>query len=278
MFNLNSDRIMRTLDEKINGVVVRVIENAISEYKAHERAWPYDFADAEAREVMAGMLARQISLMRHLSCSPACWNWDIAPLFLRPMVEVVLNMAWIAKDPNGRSRSFIAYGLGQEKLQVEHMKATLSGMDAEDQEEYSKAIEHREHWIAEQCYPYLVEVNVGSWAESQFKMAQETGELSLYHHCYAPFSGCVHSMWHHVARYNLDVCKNPLHRHHRIANLTEIPGDFHSVYLAVKYLHRAFKVLQRAFDLKVKHQSTFALLRREINELNRSDSAEPPKE
>lgn len=266
---------MRIFDKKINDLVVRVIEIATSEYKAHEEAWPYDFADLEVREVMAGMLARQISLMRHLSCSPASWNWDIAPLFLRPMVEIVLNMAWISKEPLARSRAFIAYGLGQEKLQVEHMKSTLVGMDAEDQAEYTEAIEHRERWIAEQRYPFLVEVNVGAWADSQFKMAQESGELSLYHHCYGPYSGCVHSMWHHVAKYNLQVCKNPLHRHHRVANLEEFPGDFHSVYLAVKYLHRAFMVLRRAFNLKVDHEPTFAVLRREISELSKSDSKEP---
>jgi len=267
---------MRKINKEVNDIVARVIDCAASEFHAHQDAWPYDFTDNEVREVMSGMLARQFSIMKHLCCSPACWNWDIAPLFLRPMVELILNMAWIAKEPKGRSRAYIAYGLGQEKLRVEHMKENLSGMDEEDQAEYADVITNIEKWIAEQRFPFLVEVNVGGWAESQFKMAQESGEISLYRNCYGPYSGCVHSMWHHVARYNLKGCQNPLHRYHRIANLESLQGDFHTVYLAVKYLHRSFVILRKVFGLEVNHEPAFATLLREMSSLNKPETINSP--
>ena len=44
---------------------------------------------------------------------------------------------------------------------------------------------------------------------------EENGK-HFYDFVYTPFSAAVHNMWHHVARYNLTYCDNPLHRYHRI--------------------------------------------------------------
>jgi hypothetical protein len=46
-------------------------------------------------------------------------------------------------------------------------------------------------------------------------MAEEAGCIDFYNYVYTPFSACAHSMWHHIARYDLRECGNPLHRHHR---------------------------------------------------------------
>lgn len=35
------------------------------------------------------------------------------------------------------------------------------------------------------------------------EMAKEANCIDFYNYIYTPFSACVHSMWHHVARYNL---------------------------------------------------------------------------
>ena len=41
------------------------------------------------------------------------------------MVENCITIAWILKEPDERAKQFIAYGLGQENLLLEHAKAGL---------------------------------------------------------------------------------------------------------------------------------------------------------
>jgi hypothetical protein len=42
----------------------------------------------------------------------------MAPIILRAMVDLYITLSWIFKDPLERSKKYIAYGLGQEKLEI----------------------------------------------------------------------------------------------------------------------------------------------------------------
>ena len=76
-------------------------------------------------------------------------------------------------------------------------------------------------------------------------MAEEADCLDFYNYVYTPFSACTHSMWHHIARYNLVQCVNPLHRFHAVpVAIDDTPADLEMVYLAGKYLQKTFA----AFD------------------------------
>src|SRR5215831_8162688 len=96
--------------------IVKVVEEFVreieSELAERWRNWKLDFAHLEVHEVVGALLARQVTLAKYLSQNFSLWNWDIAPLLLRPMTEVYLNLAWILAEPNERARAFVLYGLG----------------------------------------------------------------------------------------------------------------------------------------------------------------------
>jgi hypothetical protein len=76
--------------------------------------------DTAPHEVSSALLARQATLAIQLARSPVSWNGHVAPLFLRAMVDAHISLAWVLRDPVPRAKQFILYGLGQEKLFIEH--------------------------------------------------------------------------------------------------------------------------------------------------------------
>lgn len=229
--------------------------------------WPIDLSRNEVHEVIGALLARQVTLACQIAGAPSVWNGHSAPLFLRAMADVHIIAAWIFKDPVERSKQFILYGLGQQKLQVEHRRAHL-GRDAADEEK--KAIEALEGWINQQRAVWLVEVNVGNLAGKKTRdMAMEADCLDFYNLVYSPFSACAHSMWHHVAVYNLRECDNPLHGGHSVAYIPELPSDLHYFYLGAKYLQKTLAEFDTFAGTQAPSPSAFEFLCDALSELDR---------
>lgn len=76
----------------------------------------------EAYSVIGGLLSRQVTLSMQMARSPNVLNGHVAPLFLRAMTDLHITLAWIMLDLEERSKKYILYGLGEEKLLVEHYK------------------------------------------------------------------------------------------------------------------------------------------------------------
>ena len=263
--------------EAISKVVAKLIEDFICQIdvELHERwtNWKIDFTILEVHEVVGALVARQVTLARYLACNRGLWNWDIAPLFLRPMAEVYLNLAWIFGSPSERSRTFVLHGLGQMKLRVEHQKAAQERASADQKELSSASIESMERWIDSQQYGFLTEVNLGSWTElNQRKMAEEVGEINFYNYCYTSYSAGVHSMWHHIGIYNLKQCTNPLHRFHKVPRVKESNADVHFLILAGKYLQMVFDLFDKETGVKIEAPSGFHTLCDGISELAKSQA------
>jgi hypothetical protein len=140
------------------------------------------------------------------------------------------------------------YGLGQEKLHIEHLKA-----DAEqDDEQVQKLIEMKESWLNSQRRDFMTEVNVGNWAGlNTRKMAQESGCEGLYKFAYTPFSGVAHNMWQHVSIYNLKPCSNPMHKYHKVPTILEAPMDLDYVYRSAKYVDRTYEAIDEKYNLDI---------------------------
>lgn len=190
------------------------------------------------QEVVFGLLARQASLAIGLLRSPQSWNGDMAPVILRTMIDLHLTLAWILQDPAPRSREFVNYGLGRTKLYAEHMKQQIE-LGAADPS-MSQSVEALEAFISADRYPWLVEVNTGAWGgEDLRKMAQATGQESLYNLAYSPFSAATHNTWQHISMYNLVPCEEPLHALHRVPVIAEALFDPDYAYRTAKYLDRS---------------------------------------
>ena len=210
------------------------------------RYWTTNHEQRHVHEVVGGLLARQATLASQLALNPLAWNEHSAPLFLRPMVENCINIAWILKDSDKRAKQFIEYGLGQENLLLEHAKATLraEGKDPED----DLSIAQWEEWISSLKYPFLTEINVGNWADSNTgKMAEKVDLLDLHRQDYARWSGGTHNMWQHIVRWNLRDCRNPLHGAHRLPTVSSptVP-DTELLRKAAEYVDMANHIFDEA--------------------------------
>jgi len=249
---------------QVTDEVYKAIENLIEVFVEQSRSelaqrltkWQTDLSQAEVHEVIGAHLARQHTLARELAQNPRIWHQHIAPMILRAMADVYISVAWILDDPVDRARKFVLHGLGQAKLRLEHRKEAMNGREPAPDE--NAAIQALEDWIDHQRFTFLTEVNVGSWSGiSTRQMAEEAGCIDFYNLVYNPFSACTHSMWHHVAVYNLKVCSNPLHRYHRIPHDPALPLDPHYVYLAGKYWQKTLSSFDRKVALQVDPPSAF---------------------
>jgi hypothetical protein len=259
--------------KQIEQIITTFIEQSRIELKERWEKWDIDLTNNELHEVIGALLGRQVTLARQMAECPPIWNGHIAPIILRAMADVYITLAWVLKEPLSRSRKFILYGLGQAKLQLEHRKAQIG--DREPTPEEKMLIQASEAWINSQRFTFLTEVNVGSWSGiSTRKMAEEAECIDFYNYVYSPFSECAHSMWHHIARYNLRQCANPLHQYHQIAEDPELPMDPYNLYLAGKYLQKSFYAFDKKFSIKVDVKSAYDCLCEELDKLSNTEGGE----
>ena len=210
------------------------------------RKWATTHEDRDLHEVIGGILSRQVSLTSQLALNIGMWNYEVAPLMLRPMVEGLITLAWILEDPQDKPRKFMLYGLGQDKLLLEHEKEQLRqrGVDPDQ----DQTIVKWESWLNAERLTELTEVNVGEWAGMNLRqMAEQAHCLDLHKIDYARWSGATHGMWQHLVKFNLRHCKNPLHGFHRVPLNQQPSPDPGYLQWASEYVDLSFNI----FDEKV---------------------------
>jgi hypothetical protein len=238
------------------------------------RLWTVKSDRREIREVVGALLARQTTLFGELAVNPQTWTGHVAPLLLRAMADVYISIAWLLASPEDRCRKFVLFGLGQAKLQLEHHRAEIESHPENPHEREQIAV--LENWIEVQRRTFLTDVPLGNWAGiSTRQMAEEADCLDFYNFVYSPFSGCVHSMWQHVGRYNLQACDNPLHGGHFVPTIIDVPLDAHYLYLGAKYLAKTFATFDAAMKIECGADSTFEFLCDTLSKVSKSDESKP---
>jgi hypothetical protein len=133
-----------------------------------------DINNKELFEVVGGILARQTTLAIRFSMAVELWNSEMAPLVLRSMIDNLINLAWMLKEPGTRIPMFINYGLGQEKLMIEHLKEQVKKMGQDP--DSAPEIQDMERELSYSLFPMITDGDVGSWSKkSQREMAIECG-------------------------------------------------------------------------------------------------------
>lgn len=208
--------------------------------------------DNEISETIGGLAARQTTLAIEMAQNPRIWNGHLAPLVLRCMTDAHITLAWILEKPKERSREYVRYGLGQEKLFLEYLKnESDTAPEGELGEQVAELVEFKEAWLNSQLMEWAIEVNIGSWSGTSVRdMAIEAGCESIYKFAYVPFSGAAHNMWQHVGTYNVVPCDNPLHKNHRIPLIWSPPLDPDYLYRSAKYISRTFHLLDEKLGLE----------------------------
>ena len=252
--------------ELLTALIKPYCENIERDLQARLANWKPDFNHVHVHEVIGGLLARQVALAIQIASNPMIWNGDAAPILLRAMVDVYINIAWLLGNPSDRCLKFISYGVGQAKLELEHRRAQRGDVEPSEQElELEKS---SESWINSQRLMFLQDVDLGSWSGiSVRQMATEADCLDFYNYVYSPFSGCAHSMWQHVAMYNLIECTNPLHRYHREPTVRQPEIDIWYLDLAAKYANKTLKTFDSSLGMKIDHRSAYAALHLALDKL-----------
>jgi hypothetical protein len=229
---------------------------------------PIALYESETYEAIGGLMARQATLSIQLAMSPSIWNGHIAPLILRCMTDAHITLTWILNDPAARAKQYILYGLGQEKLQIEHLKSDAD----QDDERIRQMIEMKEAWLNSQRRDFMTEVNVGNWSGLNTRqMAQESACEGLYKFAYTPFSGVAHNMWQHVSLYNLKPCSNPLHKYHRVPSILDAPMDPDFVYRSAKYLDRTYEAIDEKYSLDIETKMPLDYFAEEFDKLTENE-------
>ena len=209
--------------------------------------WEFNMDNQAVHEVVGGLLARQISLTTQMAMSPGIWNNHSAPIFLRCMVDIYINLCWISKDPLPRSQKFLQHGLGEWKLSLEHRKEQLR-RDGKNPD-HDELIKNNESLLNSQRYTFLINVDLGHWAEMNTrKLAEEAGCIDFYNYAYTPFSAAVHSTWRHLRTHNLQVCSNPLHKAHLSPIDYDTQPDPFYLDMTAKYLDKSLKLFDDTFN------------------------------
>ena len=245
-------------------------ERVKQELAARWQAFPLDLTRREVHEVIGALLSKQCALAIGIADNAKAWTPDLAGVLLRAMADVHITLAWITLKPEERSRQFVLHGLGQEKLLLEHLKSR--GIDDE-------TTRSMEAWIDSQRYTWLTEVNVGNWADLSIRdMADEAKLLDFYRLRYSPLSAEAHSMWNHIARFNLRTCRNPLHRYHRIPEIKSFSPNYRIFDSSAEMLAMSLSLVDERLGLKIEDESAFVLLNRHLEDYARERGAGAAKE
>ena len=209
--------------------------------------------------VVAGLLARSLQFASDIVQNPYLWRMPISAILIRCMVENEIRLQWLIKcGKEGDFKEYIDFGLGQEKLLVEHYKR-ISQSDRPDQKMILEEIEKREAWIDSQLYSFLIPVDIGGGVQGKDlrALADEAGLLDLHRLVYSPLSSFVHGHWNCVARLNLSRCLNPLHGGHYIPELPQRPTSFPCALDAVNSYANCYELVSMALtDAIVESQAS----------------------
>lgn len=252
---------------KLNKILNKYVENIQKELIGRWNETTLDIEERELGEVIFGLLSRQVSITIYYLSSPIMWNGDAGTIILRTIAENVINISWILKeDPLNRARLFIKYGLGQEKLQLEHRKSEMEGREVSEEEQ--KMIDAQELFINRERYTFLTDVNLGSWSEkSILKIAEEADCKDFYHYVFTPFSNSAHGTWNHIIKYSLKPSSNPLHRFIKRPIFLDLEPDPHFAELSMRYLDKAFDIFDRYCKPKKTIKNSYDIYLKDIDKL-----------
>lgn len=212
-------------------VFVELLDDALLvRKKAQEKTRTHQ----ESTDVCSALLARQVTLAKHLAYTPACWTIHIAPLILRCMSDLNINLAWISQDPEPRSKLFVDYGLSQARQRLKHRRSLRAneGTDA-------KSIEHIEAaWMSHQRSEQLMDARRGSWSgKTAREMARDADCEELYDFEYVMLTRLLHIDWmHNLTLYPVTIGEHdPKSSYDMHPNLDEISRP-NELYLATKMI------------------------------------------
>ena len=223
-------------------------------------------------EVLLGLLQRQAQIAADIARMPLLTMSPWAEMGHRAMAETLIRLNWLAaQDAPENYEWFVNYGLGQEKLYIEHLKTLLDdGEQRTDHDEVKAQINSRESWLNDQRFAWLQEVDVGSGTHDKDlrKLAEEAGCTDLRNLVFQPMSSVVHGHWNSIARQNLKLCGNPLHGTHRLPSEYVRPIRLEVVAAVLDLYAESYSVVSTLAGAKSTDSAAVEAWYKEANEAN----------
>ena len=169
----------------------------------------------EPNAVLLGLASRLYRLLYVFIERPTAWAPDTSPLYLRPLVDTRILIAWlITRDEPELFAAYREHGLGRLKLLREHIKNDLGEDLDEDAREFLDFLDARVNLERDEWFQ---PVNLGSFSGVDTrKMAIESGLKREYDLHYAPLSSENHGEWPAVREDDTLICEEVMHGNHRI--------------------------------------------------------------
>lgn len=196
-----------------------------------------DLFSPEADEIILGLFSRIIRLTSLILTNPLLWAYDLSRIMLRCLSDTVITYCYlIEKNDSELFQSFIEYGKGKEKLLLLHLQDTHPGTRTATGE----SIDQLALNLGGGFSPSLININLGDWKDvSARDMAKTCNLMEIYRIIYDPTSSDVHGTWTSIDNTNLTYCVNPLHRYHRIPQLSDPPIYLQPAIIALELAEKA---------------------------------------
>lgn len=256
--------------EELQEIVNIGIDYKIQLFNAVKKAWfkcKIDLLSPNKTEVLGGLLSRQMRLATAIMINPELWTVDIGRILLRCMVDCDITLAWLVQHGAAEDfKKFIEYGLGQEKLLLSHLEDVVEKQP--EFHEIKSSLEEGKDWINTQLFTFLLPVNLASWTTKTIRqMAEETNRMDIYNLSYSPLSAVLHGSWNAIAKINLQLCYNPLHKLHRIPQFEDPPLYLETMLQANKIMEKSFTEWKTAVCIDDSIADISQKLERKINEI-----------
>ncbi len=224
--------------DEISPILSRYEDGARTEFYKLVETWPEELSEKPVPRVLGALVARQTTLALSLVSYHSLWNHHLAPLILRSLLENWLKIEWLIRDPVRHACGIAKADLTGAKTKVQRIAAKKNPGTKERAEEIVDLLTTEEQMFQSEQKTIIVDPRT---------MANKAGGEALiaYRRHHVLFSSCVHSSWNHIARFNLTIDPNPLHRYPFIPMWKEIVADLNFPLLAAEYCDKAFHSVTR---------------------------------
>lgn len=249
--------------QDLRETLMQAADDLARDLSVAQRKVELDLYAPEAAEVKLGLASRQARLMRLLLSDAHLWDASAGAHVLRALVDGLITTTWLLKknEPDLYLR-FRAFGLGRLKLFKLHLEDYLDDHENPSQEQLD-FVEALEEEVNSEILEMFTDIDLGgSFAGITIRKMAEEAELEPYYNlAYQPYSSDAHGDWVSLKRSDLEHCRNPLHRFHRVGRFDVGPGR-----IGIEVLHVAVEVGEKTVtaifnDLGVDVGDAFACFR-----------------
>lgn len=187
------------------------------------RTYPFDLYSPLRDEVLLALVCRIYRVTIQIASFIANWTQDMSETYVRMVVESYIYYQWLSKKGSPKDfAEFYEHGLGQQKLQSEHLKVFLdaAGLTIEEAQAQNAGLD----FLRKHKMPEFIRVNLGNpLGKNLNQIATEVDELApelacknLHSLVYSRASSAVHGMYDSLEMFYMKQCFNPFHGGHRI--------------------------------------------------------------